>query len=263
MIFTHPGRLGDLLWALPTIEAMRKIDPSPVALYVSKYCEPLVRLLGYKYEHVEVLDSWDVEFSAPVKPWKAPLPDKHQFRDAYHLGLRQWPSPTLLEYYPRLMFQEYNVSLNIDPNQPWLANVIEPSSPEISHDILIAFSDEYVEQKVGYLSALRRAFPKLDIALTGTETSRLYQDFMLPKVDSIYVADVYALAKLMPSARVVITCNSMPHPLASSLGCRTIIIEPNPMRHQAVFKAPIKRNTYIDSVNSFELIDAVKAALDE
>lgn len=254
-LYTHPGKLGDALWALATAVAHAQ---RPFDFAVSPYCMPLIPLLQSQPQiaHAYVLENWQILFDAPITPAKPPWVS-NSYNRAYHLGMREWPTPTLAEYYPRLMLEEYGVVVKPDFDQPWL------NRGKLHNDeIVISFSDEWVELKVGWIVALCKAFPMEHFVVMCPEKSRLHREFPLPFRNlKVHLSGILGLAEFIAYAKLVITCNSIGHPLSSALGKRTIIAEPSVPRQQAVFKAPIKLNTYFDGVNAYELVDLVKIAL--
>jgi hypothetical protein len=251
MLFTHPGKMGDAIWSLASVKWLAE-DRADLTL--SGYCHPLAPLLSAQswIKNVTIDFDWHVEWSAPPKPWACPG------LVAVHLGYREWPQPTLIEYYPKLLLQEYGWNTTPNFELPWLY-----VGNAKHNEIVLSFSCEYAENKAGYILHLLKAFPEQKFVLALTAGSRLFKDFNFPfKHLRVEVCSLLRLAELMSSAPLVITCNSVGHPLAAALGARAIIAEPNTMRHQPTFKAPmLPKLTYVDSVNSFEVVGAVEKAL--
>lgn len=249
MRITHAGKIGDLLWALPTMKALGSFD-----LVTSPYCEgllPLLRRQGY-IKSAEVDPEWEVEFSAPLKPWAPPsgIP-------GIHLSMREWPSPTIAEYYPKLLKEQYGHEVTPDFSQPWLT-----LDGWIHNEIVVAFSDEYAESKAGCLTHLLHEFPSQNFRLCVMEGSRMEKDFHFPfRNCQVETVDLLGLASRLRSAKIVIACNSAPHVLGAALGRPVIVYEPQTMRHQTCFKAPVTRISYVDSPNSFEVVSVLKGLL--
>lgn len=250
--------MGDLIWSLATINALagsQKVD-----LATSGYCMPLMPLLTDQgiIQNAFILDDWKVKFDAPVSPAIPPRVPAH-YDNVYHMGMRDWPHPTLVEYYPHQMMQQYGIAVKPDFNKPWLTPV---GDRPLKHDILITFSDEWAELKAGWINALMTAFPTEKFLLAANTDSRLYREFRFPfKNLNMVKCGVPGLAILMEDAKLVITCNSVGHPLASGLGIPAVVAECSPPRQQSVFKAPITRNQYFDGINAYELVDYVRGAL--
>lgn len=258
VLFTHPGKLGDLLWSLPTIRAVADFE-GKVGLMTSPYCAPLLPLLA-KQAYIDSTslwanDAWKVKFSAPVEPW---LPPGEYHPPVYHLGMREWPSPTLGEYYPKLLQQEYGVHVQPNWAEPW----IDVGPVDLRQEVVVSFSDEYAESKAGLVMALRAVSP-LPIRLLVRRDSRIQTDFGLEREVSVEVCDMVRLAERLKGARVAVVCNSVAHPLGVAVGANLVVYEPQSMRHQSVFKGPpgCQNVRYSDSVNSFELIPHFMEAL--
>ncbi len=256
-LYTHPGKMGDALWALAT--ARSHASGSRFDMALSTYCTPLIPLLQAQdyIASAYVLDSWNVKFESPVTP---PVPPWHStvYNRTYHLGMLDWPSPTLVQHYPNHMMEMYGQKVTPDFNKPWLTIDTLDRKPK---EIALVFSDEWAELKAGWILALLEAFPDEPFALFTAPEARLIRDFHFP-MDLFYVpVGLVGLARAIASAKLVVTCNSIGHPLASALGVKTLVAECSPPRQQPVFKAPIKTNRYWDGINSFELVDHVKELL--
>lgn len=275
ILLTHPGKIGDLIWALSAArEVARKYTSGQVDLATSPYCRGLIPLL----EHQEwigsaiVLENWNVIFSAPVVP-VIPPPYFDSFGNPLelrpvcggpwdfvaHLGMRCWPSPTLLEYYPNLLRSEYGLSVE-GSTSGWLeARTFPPSS-----EIAICFSDEWVELKAGLCAALATAFPLETFRLLVSPQSRLAKEFRFPFQNFItHECDIVTMADFMASSKLLVTCNSAPHPLANALGVPTVVVEPSTPRHQEVFKSRRGKNVYHDGFDAREVVGVVGRRLEE
>lgn len=248
---THGGRLGDLLWAAASMQALGQVD-----LSLSSYCAPIQPLLTKQpwCSSAKVLPSWNVQFTAPITPWDpGGMPE-----GTLHMSMREWPSPTLGEYYPKLLQQEYG--LTVQPN--WAGPWIDVGPVDQRQEVVVSFSDEYAESKAGLVMALRAASP-LPIRLLVRRGSRIQTDFGLEREVSVEVCDMVRLAERLKGARVAVTDNSVGHPLGVAVGANLVVYEPQSMRHNPVFKAPssCQNVRYSDSVNSFELIPHFMEAL--
>lgn len=260
VLFTHPGKHGDALWSMATIKTYAELIGRDVELVVSPYLTPLIPLL-YKQPYLSNVSTglaWEVEFSAPVRPWEAPGILRDDDVEVIHLGMREWPTPTLGEYYPRLLQQEYGLTVQPNWAEPW----IDVGPVDRRQEAVVSFSDEYAESKAGLVMALRAASP-LPIRLLVRRGSRIQTDFGLEREVSVEVCDMQRLAERLASARVAVVCNSVAHPLGVAVGANLVVYEPQPMRHNPVFKAPpsCQNVRYSDSVNSFELIPHFLEAL--
>jgi hypothetical protein len=260
-LVTHGGKIGDALWALASVKYLSMSD-GPIAFATSPYCrglKPLLERQGW-IDAVTVLEDWQIEFSAPIKPVIPRMPETGRFANydrVLHLSAREWPTPTLGEYYPRLLKQEYGIDVYPDFSRPWL-NV---GSLDKREELVLSFSPEYVESKVGTILALKQAIP-LPIRLCVAPGSRISKEFGLERVVEVEICDLTRLAERLHTARVAVVCNSMAHPLGVGVGANLVVYEPQPMRHQALFKCPPGGKVlYSDSVDVYKLIPLVERAL--
>lgn len=98
---THPGKIGDCLYALPTIRHIAQIHGQPVDFWTSQFCEPLRPL----FEKQKCIKSFNIstKYKAEndgcgIQPWTLE-PDKPCDK-LYELGLRNYPNTYLADYYP-------------------------------------------------------------------------------------------------------------------------------------------------------------------
>lgn len=96
---THPGKLGDALYALPTIRELSRRHGRKIDFYTSAYCEPLRRL----FEAQSCIDRFIVapgyvlhDFSCGGQPWFMPVPDEYDI--VYHLGFQGVPHQSLPDH---------------------------------------------------------------------------------------------------------------------------------------------------------------------
>lgn len=96
---SHPGRMGDALYALPVARAIAHANGEPVDFFTSKYCEPLTGLLEYQscIDKVIIPEEYVIErMDMGIQPWRMPVPDS--YRRIYHLGFRSVPDRPLHEF---------------------------------------------------------------------------------------------------------------------------------------------------------------------
>lgn len=146
----------------------------------------------------------------------------------------------------------------VDFSRPWL----KVGDLHKREEVVVSFSDEFVESKVGAILALKSAIP-LPIRLCVMAGSRISKEFGLERIVEVEICDIPRLAERLYTARVAVSCNSLAHPLGVGVGANLVVYEPQPMRWQPIFKAPkgCQNVRYSDSVNSFELIPLVEEAL--
>ncbi len=103
--FAHPGKMGDLLFALPTALSISRRQPGPVHFFTSEYCRPLVTLLEFQswIDEVIVPQDYQVEaFSMGVQPWQMPVP-QDRYEGVFQLGIRSWPQTNMIDFYAGVM----------------------------------------------------------------------------------------------------------------------------------------------------------------
>lgn len=271
ILITHPGKIGDLIWAAATMKAVADKFNCRVDIATSPYCAGLIPLL-LAQEWVRtavVLPEWNVTFSAPVAPVIPPpyfnvdgsplsLEPKtgSKWDRVFHFGMREWPGPTLFEYYPNLLKREYGIRVTLDPNCSWFS---ARSNPGPAKYTTICWSDEWKELKAGLTNAIVRAHMEREFQLLPSPTSQFFKLFRFPfRNVLIQECDLLEMAEWIHNSTGLITCNSSPHPLANALGQRTFVVEPSTPRHQEVFKHRISRNTYVDDFNAEVVLERLE-----
>ena len=96
---THPGKIGDALYALPTVRALSERHGCLADFYTSEYCRPMLgvaRAQPYIRE-ASVADGYEPERTdIGVQPWEMPTPGGYEA--VYHLGFRSVPDRALHEF---------------------------------------------------------------------------------------------------------------------------------------------------------------------
>ncbi len=97
---THPGKIGDTLYALSAVKKACQLHHAEVDFYTSKYCEPLKRLFEYQsyIQGFYIPDSYKIErMDMGVQPWRMPV-DVSQYEMVYHLGFRSVPDKSIPDF---------------------------------------------------------------------------------------------------------------------------------------------------------------------
>jgi hypothetical protein len=221
MIVTHPGRFGDLLWALPTVRALAKVhgpvdlhlpvDPANTTPMVD--IAPLLRLQPY-IRAVIVRQDWSIEQDAPRRPTEPPD------TDGVHLGYPEWPTAPL-PFYSAMLGGFHPADVDFSP---WIT-VNHPAPPI---PICCMWTDRWFELKFGLTKLLnRRPLPAMWYGTSGG--SRFQSEAgWIPTT-------ILNLAERFASADVVLTDCSMAHVLAAGLGKTVVVVEPETARHHWVF----------------------------
>ncbi len=126
---THPGKLGDALYALPTIRELSRRHGKLVDFYTSSYCEPLRKL----FEAQHCIDRFIVapryvlrDFSCGGQPWQIPIDEP--YAATYQLGFRGLPHEPLPDY--------ISASAHLPPGLP-IRYDFEPTEPEIDEPYIV------------------------------------------------------------------------------------------------------------------------------
>jgi hypothetical protein len=90
---SHPGKIGDALFALPTMRKLYKDTGLKSDFYTSNYCLPLKKLFEYQscVDQVIVPEEYVIhDMGCGVQPWEMPI-NATQYEKVYHLGFRNGP----------------------------------------------------------------------------------------------------------------------------------------------------------------------------
>lgn len=94
---THPGKIGDALYTLPTIRYLAEKTNSKIDFYTSDYCRPMKELFEYQscIDRFIVSDGYIVErMDMGVQPYTVPVP-LGDYDTTIHLGFRSIPNMRL------------------------------------------------------------------------------------------------------------------------------------------------------------------------
>ena len=236
VIACAPGRYGDILWAMPTVRAIAEGTNVPVRLILPhKYGSLANVLLEQPYLSDVIVDhSWAIEETAPITP-REPLGFNTWTYSAdvhVRLGYRGWPRFALpLEVYRSVQEEHPNIPLApLDLERPWIASppMNDEEQSVFSSDVVLGFTDEWLELKVGLLALLERqrlGYLKQLCALGSrwsNETGELEYNW-----DGVVMS--------IATAPVFLGCCSALHVLACAMGKPCLIMEPNPQRHNPIF----------------------------
>lgn len=86
--FSHPGKIGDAFYALPTIRRICKDNNAEAVFYTSSYCEPMRKTMLYQSCIVDFIipDNYQVEhFGCGGQPWQMPI-DTSKYEKVHQLG---------------------------------------------------------------------------------------------------------------------------------------------------------------------------------
>lgn len=96
---THPGKLGDAIYSLPTIRWLCEKHECKADFWTSSYCSPLKRL----FEYQECIDEFYISpnyviqhMGCGVQPWEVPVEKNYDF--VYQLGFKYHPDIGLSDF---------------------------------------------------------------------------------------------------------------------------------------------------------------------
>jgi hypothetical protein len=267
ILCTHPGRHGDILWALPTVRALARSYDTEIDLLLSPdySCESFRNLLAHQPYVGDVLTAadWQIQQTAPITPRQPPsVPEDYDL--TFHLAYEGWPSlPLPLEIYG-LVEKHTPLRWPLDLDSPWIAASYRLPPPRLA----VGFSDEHFELKYGLYWLLRNHFTSL-----GEEAWRgIVNCSGGPRWRETLSGLVSweTAAAWIEQAQLFVGCCSALHVLACGCGRPVVVVEPNPARHHPVFYPYDKAGGRVTvvlgldgrpTVDSRHLIDAILAQL--
>jgi hypothetical protein len=282
ILCTHPGRHGDILWALPTVRALAEAYGTPVDVLIpAQYSDtglatlinqqPYVRTCWARYQ-------WEVQQTAPITPRVPPASALPQvlWDQTYHLGYVEWPKPTLaIDVYERAVESYYAQTGSkgyfptLDLTRPWITTpgIIAVRRADDKPVVWVGWSDEWFELKVGLLVNVARHFPDVEFwwyrpgAGRADEVDRRChhqgcEAHLLGPNISMIRADWRHTAAEVQVARVYLGCLSASWVLANALGIRTVVVEPAKERHHPVFYYDHPRNHLVKGGDGLPTFDA-------
>jgi len=134
---THPGKLGDALYSLPSIREISRRHERKVDFYTSSYCAPLRRL----FEAQNCIDRFIVapgyvlqDFSCGGQPWFVPVPDEYDV--VYQMGFQAIPDRSLPDHISSSMGLPIGLPIiydhdlpQLDIDEPYIISAPRPGLP--------------------------------------------------------------------------------------------------------------------------------------
>src|SRR5262252_2864712 len=233
ILCTHPGRHGDLLWALPTVRALAHTYQCEIDLLLSpNYSSPSFRRLLIREPYigeVMVAEDWAIQESAPITP-REPPSHPSGYDHIVHLGYDGWPLKTLpLETY-RIAGEQLDIGWPIDLDTPWLQP--QPRLLLPPTQMTIGFTDEYFEVKYGVYWLLREHF-----ITAGEDGTRILVNCSHGErwKGRSAETDWETAQAWISSSELFVGCCSALHVVACALGKPCVVVEPAEARHHPVF----------------------------
>lgn len=249
ILATFPGKIGDILWALPTIREIARQAGEPVDLVVGDRFAGLVELLKIQpyLGRVEANPEWKVQDTAPMSPRVPSLGFHSSFASChydkvYHLGYEGWPKRALpLETWDTA-FNAGAPVRSCSPFDPWL--FLPPVHQPAVQEIYLGWTDEWFELKLGLTSVLANALPDEAFVLRVGSGSRWLTEGSRPDGVDIAPSSLLETASVISSCALYVGCLSSQWVLANALGVPCVVVEPNPHRHNPIFwwDGPIEKD---------------------
>ena len=99
--FTHPGKVGDLLYCLPAVKKVCEARQTTADFYTSSYCYGIVKRLLERQSYINQVicpPTYIIErMDMGVQPWEMPV-DSTQYDEVFQLGFRSIPNKALPAY---------------------------------------------------------------------------------------------------------------------------------------------------------------------
>lgn len=91
---SHPGKIGDCLYILPSVKKICERDGVRADIYSSEYCSGLKRLMEYQpyVNSFQVCPGYTIaDMGCGVQPWTMPIPEPERYSAIYQMGFRDTP----------------------------------------------------------------------------------------------------------------------------------------------------------------------------
>lgn len=236
ILLTAPGRYGDILWAMATAKAISAAAGEPVDLALSQQYSGLAELLRLQpyLRAVHVLDSWQVQETAPMTPRVPPAaPWDADWNRHIFLGYAGWPTRPLPYYvYDTVRSEHPDLGLpteGLDLEQPWITidGAFAPT------EVAVGFTDEWYELKLGVTACVFRHDIYPHVQLTAP---RSRWDIETPAATvAVERCDWLEAAGIIRNSDLFFGCCSALHVLACALGKRCVLMEPAEQRWNSIF----------------------------
>lgn len=96
---THPGKIGDALYALPAIRWLCEQHQCQADFFTSEYCRPLLEFMRSQScidDAIIPPDYSPERYDCGVQPWQMPVPSGYDM--VYHLGFKSTPERRLVDW---------------------------------------------------------------------------------------------------------------------------------------------------------------------
>ena len=238
---TLPGKIGDILWALPTVREIARESGEKVRLIIPamwKGVAPLLKAQDYVGEVTE-LDGkeWPIRMEAPIQPWYPPGIFHRPGEMVINLGHSGWPSaPLPFQYWLNLAERWPGLVKKTKPDMsPW----IQPHRMGMRMDfpqIYYGMSEQWIELKAGVLVALAESLYAL-IRVPGLPGGRHMEFEFESRNGEVFFSEAGWIdsARIMSLCHLYVGCCSSQWVLACAMGVPVVLFDPDPGRHNEIF----------------------------
>ena len=147
---SHPGKIGDCFYTLPTVRELCRINNCKADFYTSECCRPIADFLKQQecIDDVIIPDDYKIEgYGCGVQPWSIPIP-ANNYSTIYQLGFKVVPDKSLPEFIAESAGLDRKIGKNLhydivdDGEQYEDYYVIAPRGKTSFHDFFVYFSKE-------------------------------------------------------------------------------------------------------------------------
>jgi len=147
---SHPGKIGDCLYTLPTVRELCRINNCKADFYTSECCRPIVNFLKQQecINDVIIPNNYIIEgYGCGTQPWNMPIP-ADEYSMIYQLGFKKVPDKSLPEFIAESAGLDRSIGKNlyydiIDDNEKYEEYyVIAPRGRTSFHDCIVDISKE-------------------------------------------------------------------------------------------------------------------------
>lgn len=249
---TLPGKLGDILWAMPTVRAIARLKNQPIDIYLPRQFDGIAELLmlqSYVNRVFSVSEyRWPIRMESPIIPW---APEGFG-SEVFHLGHARWPASPLYQQYKDNFVERYpdhafGVLKHFDM-KPWIeaprslerCQSCYSGIPRNSNIIFYGAGQDWIELKMGVLATLNKGLiGDDDLAIQLVDQPGGRQQEFAGFLDGEYVwfdtGGWMETAHLMDHCDSYVGCCAAQWVLACGIGLPCIMFDPAEGRHHSIF----------------------------
>ncbi len=253
VLCTHPGKAGDIFWALPAMRALAEIHGEPVDFLTSAIYKRVLGIIERQpyIRRARYHPHWNTLDTAPMTPRIPPTLLGEYPEQVCHLGYKEWPRlPLAFEAATNAELPEA-VWRRPEFLKPWitLPDTLWPERSTVFFDVAVGFTHEWIELKAGILLGIAdklrgtgRSYDDYSFTLLYPPGSRWASEFAAPlcRLDAFdsLCGDLLEVAWVIQRSILFLGCLSAPAVLAMALGKPRVLVEPNNGRWHEIFQHP-------------------------